>query len=112
MPPRPRVRTTSYRDPTKLPIGSSTQGGGAPAAGGVYFHQVYRSGHFVPLGQWHTVEATVQTVGQTAVVRVFIDGHQIGRLTDTRGAILRPGAVGIRGDNVDFQFKDFQVTAL
>ena len=96
----------------KLPLGSSLQGGGAEAAGGIYFHEVRRPGHAFPLNTWQDVSATIQSAGDKVVVRLFINRHQIARLTDTRQAILQPGAVGIRGDNTEFQFKDFQVAAL
>jgi hypothetical protein len=96
----------------KLPMGSSLKGGGAVAAGGVYFHEVREGGHHAPLDQWRRVSATIMTEGSKVIIRAFINGKQVARLIDNAHqdqVISKPGAVGIRGDNTEFEFKDFQV---
>jgi hypothetical protein len=97
----------------KLPMGSSLKGGGAVAAGGVYFHEVRKGGHHAPLGEWQRVSASIMTQGPKVIIRAFINGQQVARLIDNAKqdqVISKPGAVGIRGDNTEFEFKDFQVT--
>lgn len=98
----------------KLPAGSSTAGGGAPAAGGVYFHSVRKGGHFIKPDTWVRMSATIQTIDNRVIIRAFINGQQVARLIEfpKNQPILQPGAVGIRGDNAEFQFRDFQVRAL
>jgi hypothetical protein len=96
----------------KLPPNASTTGGGAHAAGGVYFHEVHKSGHPFPLNEWQKIMVTVKNDGSRVVITMFINGHELARLVDTLQTITRSGAVGIRGDNAEFWFKDFQVSAL
>lgn len=96
----------------KLPPDASKAGGGAAAAGGIYFHEVHRSGHPLPLGQWQLVTVQIQSKDSGVVITMYVNHHQLAQLTDTQQTITKPGAVGIRGDNSEFEFKNFTVNAL
>jgi len=80
---------------------------------GKYYHSVRVPGHPFPLHKWVAIKTTVASHGKTVVIRLSIGGHIVAHLTDgtTCPAILTPGRVGIRGDNTEAEFKDFQVTA-
>ncbi|HKS98956.1 MAG TPA: hypothetical protein VJT31_05435 [Rugosimonospora sp.] len=81
---------------------------GGPSNGGTYttlgsVRHPYRGGKL-----W--VCARVRNVAGGAAVRidVALDGEPVLSVLDTApGRLLRPGAVGIRGDNADFLFGDF-----
>jgi hypothetical protein len=69
------------------------------------------------IGQWEHVGATIHTHADGSVsIGLIRDGAVVLRATD-RGAggcppIAGPGKVGVRGDNAQFSFDDFTVTAL
>lgn len=98
----------------KLPPGATGKGAQA-AAGGVYFHDLYVPGYPFPLGAWENINVSIENKGGQVIIRMFINGYQVARLIDSGKEgkpIFQPGAVGIRGDNTEFQFKDFKVTAI
>lgn len=76
-----------------------------------------RPGRPARVGHWEHVGATVRTQADGAVaIGLIRDGRVVLRATD-RGAggcppVTGRGAVGVRGDNTQFSFDDFTVTAL
>jgi hypothetical protein len=87
-----------------------------PTAGGGQYADLDRvPNHFFPLHRWESVEATIAGDGHKVIIRVLINGRLVARTVDdgTRGpTILRPGHLGIRGDNAEFEFKDFKAAAV
>jgi hypothetical protein len=82
--------------------------------GGRYYDLVRVPGHPFPLAQWEPVRVTIGSDRHRVLIRVFIAGRRVAAAVDdgTRGpAILRPGRVGVRGDNAEFEFRSFRVTA-
>jgi hypothetical protein len=58
---------------------------------------------------------TIDSRGQAVIIALSVDGRPIARTVDdgSRGPnIRRPGHVGIRGDNAEFEFQGFTVAAL
>jgi hypothetical protein len=84
--------------------------------GGTYYELASASGFPVPLGAWQQVGASIQTnADQTVTIKLYREGRQLIEATDTGvgcAAITAPGAVGVRGDNLDFDLDDFTVSAL
>jgi hypothetical protein len=84
--------------------------------GGTYYELASASGHPVPMGAWQQVGASIQTnADQTVTIKLYREGRQLIEATDTGvgcAAITAPGAVGVRGDNLDFDIDDFTVSAL
>jgi hypothetical protein len=83
--------------------------------GGVYTDLVRRSGHPFPLNRWEPVRATIRSDGRAVAIALYVDGHLLARAVDLGAGgspILRPGRVGIRGDNTEFEFRGFEVTSL
>jgi hypothetical protein len=89
---------------------------GGPSNGGTYYTLRSRSGVPLPLGDWGAVGASIDTAGDGSVlIDVFRDGARVLSAVDTGtgcAPILDPGAVGVRGDNLDFNLRDFTVTDL
>ncbi len=88
---------------------------GGPSNDGTYY-QLATGRHAVPLGAWEHVRATVATGADGSVtIELFGNGTLLARAVD-RGTggppITAPGKVGLRGDNADFSFDRFTVTAL
>lgn len=90
---------------------------GGPSNGGTYYvlgSEV--SGRPVRHGEWSKVGASVQNNADGSVTIVlFRDGQPVVTAVDkgTGGpAITKLGAVGIRGDNAEFRFRNFTVSAL
>ncbi len=84
------------------------------AAGGRYADILRVPNHPFPLGRWVAVRTSIVSRNQSVVISVFVGGRLVARATDggQHGPpILRPGRVGLRGDNADFQFRDFEVTS-
>jgi hypothetical protein len=63
----------------------------------------------MPLGKWQKIKVTIQNEDSHVVIMMFINGEEVARLIDKSQTINKPGAVGIRGDNAEFLFKDFEV---
>ena len=89
---------------------------GGPSNGGTYYALRSRSGAASPLGQWHAVGASIDTAPDGSVlIDVFRDGALVLSAVDTGtgcAPITDPGAVGVRGDNLDFNVRDFTVAEL
>jgi hypothetical protein len=84
------------------------------SAGGRYTDLVRVGEHAFPLRKWVRVAVTITAGAQAVDIGVAMNGRVVAHARDdgTRGhPILRPGRVGIRGDNADFQFRDFEVSS-
>ncbi|MCO6009566.1 hypothetical protein NE236_31805 [Actinoallomurus purpureus] len=86
---------------------------GGDANGGTYV-TLGQARYAVPYGRWQAFRVRIATSGGGLVtVTVARDGRQVLSATDDGSegaAILAPGAVGLRGDNCDFEFTGFRVT--
>jgi hypothetical protein len=86
---------------------------GGPTAGGTYV-TLGQAPYVVPYGAWQSFTVRI-TGGQDRPVRisVAVGARRILAVSD-RGmggpAIVSPGAVGLRGDYCEFEFRDFRVT--
>jgi hypothetical protein len=84
--------------------------------GGTYHELASAPGFPVPMGAWQQVGASIRTnADQTVTIKLYREGQQVIEATDTGvgcAAIIAPGAVGVRGDNLDFDVDDFAVSAL
>jgi hypothetical protein len=87
---------------------------GGPANGGTYY-TLAEARHRVPMNQWVSVHVTIVTVARNAVrITLEIGTRQVLMATVPASRvppILKPGRVGLRGDNTEFYFRDFEVTA-
>jgi hypothetical protein len=83
--------------------------------GGTYYELASASGHPVPMGTWQQVGASIQTnADRTVTIKLYREGRQLIEATDTGvgcAAITGAGAVGVRGDNLDFDIDDFTVSS-
>jgi hypothetical protein len=105
--------SVNRRDNTAV-IKKKTPGG--RSNGGTYRVLGSSAAYAVPYGSWQDVRADVRNNADGSVgIRLFVDGTLLVSATD-RGEggrpITRPGKVGIRGDNADFNFRNFSVTPL
>lgn len=86
---------------------------GGPANGGTYV-TLGQTRYAVPYGRWQDFAVRIKTSGGDLVtIAVRRSGRDVLSAVDdgTEGpAILSRGAVGIRGDNCEFEFRDFRVT--
>jgi hypothetical protein len=84
--------------------------------GGTYYELASASGYPVPVAAWQHVGASIRTnADQTVTIKLYREGQQLIEATDAGvgcAAITGPGAVGVRGDNLDFDIDDFTVNAL
>lgn len=83
------------------------------AAGGRYFDLVRVAGRPFPLRRWKSVLVSNKSIGHSVLIRIFVDGRLLAETVDggrEGPVILRPGRVGIRGDNAEFEFADFRVS--
>jgi hypothetical protein len=86
---------------------------GGTTNGGTYA-TLGQTRYVVPYGRWQDFTVRIGTSGGTLVtIAVQRNGRDVLSAVDdgTEGpAILARGAVGLRGDNCEFEFKDFRVT--
>lgn len=86
---------------------------GGDANGGRYVTLGQRR-YAVPYGRWQAFAVRIRTTGGALVaISVLREGRPLLSATDDgqKGpAILTPGAVGLRGDDCQFEFTDFRVT--
>jgi hypothetical protein len=84
--------------------------------GGTYYELASAPGFPVPMGAWQQVGASIRTnADQTVTIKLYRGGQQLIEATDAGvgcAAITAPGAVGVRGDNLDFDLDDFTVSAV
>jgi hypothetical protein len=89
---------------------------GGPANGGTYYPLDHPVPSTLPTGRWEHVLATIASRGPRLItITLSINGRQILSATDSGVGgrpLTQPGAVGIRGDNTNFEFTHFQVRAL
>ncbi|WP_229716287.1 hypothetical protein [Mangrovihabitans endophyticus] len=91
---------------------------GGPSNGGSYYALPgsETSGRAFPTKSWHQIGATIRTNADGSVTITLVrDGRTIAKSTDTGigcAPITAPGATGIRGDNTEFDFRNFAVTKL
>jgi hypothetical protein len=86
---------------------------GGPSNGGTYV-TLGQTRYTVPYGAWQRFAVRIRTSGANLVsISVRHDGREVLSAVDDGSegpAILARGAVGLRGDNCDFEFRDFRVT--
>jgi hypothetical protein len=108
--------STSRRD-GRVAIKKKCRGG--PSNGGTYYTLAQRRGYPIRIGKIEVVGATVRTNADGSVTILLLRSVNgsltpVLRATD-RGVgcapLRRPGAVGLRGDNTEFRFDDFTVSA-
>lgn len=89
---------------------------GGPSNGGTYYQLGTSASLPLPLGGWRAVGASIDTAADgSVVIEVFRDGARVLTAVDAGNGcapITAPGAVGVRGDNLDFNVRDFTVTEL
>lgn len=90
---------------------------GGPSNDGRYYPlTAEKPGYKLPLGSWQQVGATVRDNADGSVTIVLLHRGRVAVQTTDRGVGCAPitgtGAVGLRGDNAEFEFGDFQVSAL
>lgn len=86
---------------------------GGTSNGGTYYTLASGRGSFTA-GVFHAIGTTItDNVDGSATIRLWIDGALVLSATDTGigGPVIRYGGVGIRGDNANFTFDDFLVSA-
>lgn len=86
---------------------------GGTSNGGTYYTLASGRGTFTA-GVFHAIRTSIiDNADGSATIRLWIDGILVLSATDTGtgGPVIRSGGVGIRGDNANFTFDDFLVTA-
>jgi hypothetical protein len=69
--------------------------------------------HQLPFLRWIPVVVTVRNIGHAVAIGVSLGGAPIlNVLDDNPGPQIRAGAVGLRGDNTEFHFRQFKVTGI
>lgn len=89
---------------------------GGPSNGGTYYTLGSTSGYRIVLGQWKWFSAAIHTNADNSVT---IDVSRIDKpvlsITDKGtgcAPITTPGKSGLRGDNSNFSFQNYRITAL
>lgn len=89
---------------------------GGPANGGTYYTLGAPVSYTPHHGRWQHVLATIKAnPGHTVTITASVNGRLLLSATDkgTGGRPLdQPGAIGLRGDNTEFQFAHFRIRAL
>ena len=89
---------------------------GGTANGGTYYALGDAVSYEPPLGRWQHVLATITSnTDGTVTIAAYLNGQLLLSRTDagTGGRPLSgPGAIGIRGDNAEFEFAHFRVLSL
>jgi hypothetical protein len=89
---------------------------GGPANGGTYYTIGSQVKYRPVVGHWqHVLAIITSNTNKTVTISLYIDGHQVLSRTDTGiggDPLTTPGAVGIRGDNTKFEFRNFHVQAI
>jgi len=94
----------------KLVVKKKTPGG--PVNGGTYV-TLAQAPYAVPYGDWQNFSVRIITApGGAVVISVSGDrGPLLSLLDDDDDRVLGMGAVGLRGDNCDFEFAGMRITA-
>lgn len=83
---------------------------GGPSNGGTYTTLAEGVGPAIDPGTHHLVETETVNRRDEVVIRLRIDGQDVLVAHDhDPGPLTAPGAVGVRGDNTDFQLDHFAV---
>jgi hypothetical protein len=90
---------------------------GGSANGGTYITLGSPTPERPAFGRWQHFLVTIRTLPQSGTVSIaaYLDNRRLLSVVDKgRGGspLNDPGAVGIRGDNADFEFAHFQISAL
>ncbi|GAC1366501.1 MAG: hypothetical protein NVSMB32_10870 [Actinomycetota bacterium] len=90
---------------------------GGPSNGGTYYQLGSSAAHAVPYGVWQQIKATVRNNPDGSVtIRLFANNALLAEAVDNGSVggppITHAGATGVRGDNANFQIKDFVVSQL
>ena len=90
---------------------------GGPDNGGTYYDlgEGELRDHPLNVGEWQSVEASVQNEGDGVRLTLSQNGETIATAVDDGvgcAPIQAAGRTGIRGDNANFQFDDFTVSRL
>jgi 3-keto-disaccharide hydrolase len=88
---------------------------GGSANGGRYEHLSTSPTVKLAPHAWHHLHAAIETTGGTVTIRLLLDGKLVARAVDRDGQdppIVRPGRVGLRADNAEFEFRRFEVRTL
>jgi len=98
-------------------IKKKVPGGPDPSNGGTYYDLVPERRIPVPYGSWQRVRATARTIRPDAVeIELYVDGNLVLSAVDDGKMggppITQNGAVGIRGDNCEFEFKNFTIAPI
>jgi hypothetical protein len=89
---------------------------GGPSNGGTYY-TIGTPAHFRPRpGRWQHVVVTIKASPRRSVtITATINRRRLLDVTDRGGSgpvLARAGAIGLRGDNTEFEFAHFQVRAI
>jgi hypothetical protein len=86
---------------------------GGTANGGTYYPLGDGVSYEPPLGRWQHVLATITSnTDGTVTIAAYLNGQLVLIRTDTGTGgrpLTGPGAIGIRGDNAEFEFAHFRV---
>src|SRR5262249_51748871 len=89
---------------------------GGPTDGGTYYPLLELPGYPVSSNAWTRISASaVDNADGTVTISLSRDNVLIGQAVDNGigcPAITGPGAVGVRGDNLDFRLTSLTVDAL
>jgi hypothetical protein len=90
---------------------------GGPSNGGTYYTLASGDAPVGVVADWNAVAATAETLPSGSVRIALYRGDElllevIDDGTEGGPPITAPGAVGIRGDNCEFEFRDFTITDL
>jgi hypothetical protein len=89
---------------------------GGPANGGTYYTLGQPVSYTPRLGRWQHVLATIRaSANGTVTISAYINGRLLLSRSDNGsggGVLSQPGAVGLRGDNAEFEFAHFRVSEL
>jgi hypothetical protein len=85
---------------------------GGPSNGGTY-RTLANTHSILPVGRWAPI--TVKAINRSAGVQltIIVHGKLVLRFIDSsRHALTQAGAIGIRGDNTEFKFRDLQASPI
>lgn len=90
---------------------------GGPSNDGTYYNIGAYRNYPVPYGAWQAVRVTIRDNPDGSVaLQLFVDGIPVASGLDDGSLggppIRQAGRIGVRGDNCEFRFDDFTVTAL
>lgn len=85
---------------------------GGPSNGGTY-QTLASTRRAIPPGRWTRISVEAVNRRQGVELAISVGGEPILKVVDTAaGSLGRGGRIGIRGDNTEFEFRDFQAIPL